>query len=320
MGGCAADQGAAGLTVPPAPLFASRNRETTLLARTLAVFAVSDLAMLVEGETGTGKSTVARMIHRRSRPGTPLVVADCGAWPAALAPAELFGHVAGAFTDATRSRVGWLEQAGDGTLVLDRLEALAPEAQVALLRTVEECRFLPVGGRTPRLLRARIVCLADSGLRERVASGVVREDLYFRLAGFHAVLPPLRNRPEDILPAARAELRRQGRLLSRRFRISAQAEELLHHHPWPGNFRQLRAVVAGACLRASDEDIGPAELGLDACEAGGVLDVAARRPLSLAAASRLYALLVLSSYGGNVSRAARVLGVSRRTLIRWRQE
>lgn len=306
--------------MPPAPLFASRNCEATFLARTLAMFALTDLAILVEGETGTGKSAVARMIHRRSRPGRPLVVADCGAWPAALAPAELFGHVAGAFTDATRTRVGWLEQAADGTLVLDRLEALAPEAQVALLRTVEERRFLPVGGRTHRRLRARIVCLADQGLRDRMVAGVVREDLYFRLAGFHAVLPPLRDRPEDILPTARAELRRQGRSLGRRFRFDDQAEELLRHHPWPGNFRQLLAVVAGACLRASGEHVGPAELGLDVGETGGVLNTAARRPLSLAAASRLYALLVLSSHGGNVSRAARVLGVSRRTLIRWRQE
>lgn len=299
-------------------LFSSRNREAANLARTLARLAVTELSMLIEGETGTGKNTVAAAIHRWSRPDAPLVVADCGSWPGSLAPAELFGHTAGAFTDATRPRSGWLERAGAGTLVLDRLETLAAEAQIALLRAVEERRFVPVGSTGSRPFRARILALADSGLTDNIARGVVREDLYFRLAGFHALLPPLRNRAEDILPAARAELKRQQRRLARRFRFSDEAAELLQGHPWPGNFRQLQSVVSAACLRAEGEAIGPAELALEQEDLSGWLNTAAGRGMSLAQVQRLYGLLVLSQQGGNVSRAARALGVSRRTLIRWR--
>lgn len=289
------------------------------MARTLARLAPTDLPIVVEGETGTGKSFVAARLHRRSRPGAPLVVADCGSWPPSLAPAELFGHAAGAFTDATRARTGWLERARAGTLVLDRLETLAPEAQVALVRAVGERRFMPVGGRSSRPWKARIVALADLGLRELIGGGVVREDLYFRLAGFHAVLPPLRTRPEDILPAARAELLRQRRQLGREFRLLAEAAELLLAHPWPGNFRQLNTAVAAACLRAESGEIGPAELALDPEPIADWLELGARRGLPLATMQRLYGLAVLSRHEGNVSRAARALGVSRRTLIRWRQ-
>lgn len=302
------------------PLFPSRNRDTTALARTLARLAVTDMPVLVEGETGTGKTAVAEAIHRRSRPRTNLVVADCGSWPGTLAPAELFGHTAGAFTDATRSRTGWLERAGDGTLVLDRLEVLAPEAQVALLRAVEERCFSPVGGRTNRPLRARIVALTDAGLNERVSRGVVRQDLYFRLAGFHAVLPPLRCRPEDIVPAARAELRRLRRRFGRPFSLTLEAEELLEACPWPGNFRQLQTVLAAACLRGESDSIGPGDLALGDVNGSSLLETAAARGETLAHVQRLYALLVLSNHGGNVTRAAKALGVSRRTLIRWRRE
>lgn len=301
-------------------LFTTRNRVAAELAGTLGRLAASDLPLLLEGETGTGKSFLAARIHRRARAQRPLVVLDCGVLPEGLLPSELFGHRAGAFTDATRSRVGWLERAADGSLVLDRVEALAPEAQVALLRVLEERRFSPVGGAAARAFRARVIALAGAGVGERLAQGVLRRDLYHRLAGFHAELPPLRRRPEDIVPFARATVRRASRRLGRPLSLDVEAAALLEVQAWPGNFRELATVLERACLLARADTIGVADLGLGAGDWPAAAAVAAERVMPLERVTRLYALTVLAGEHGNVSRAARLLGVSRRTLIRWRRE
>ena len=301
-------------------LFATRNRAAAELARTLGRLAATDLPLLLEGETGTGKSFVAARLHRRGRATRPLVVLDCGALPGGLLPSELFGHRADAITDATRSRVGFLERAGAGTLVLDRVESLAPEAQVALLRVLEERRFTPVGGAAARPFRARVIALAGTGVAAQLESGALRRDLYHRLAGLHVELPPLRRRPEDVVPFARAAVRRLARRLGGRLALDGEAEALLEVQPWPGNFRELAAVVERACLLATAATIGVDALGLDAANWPAVAALAAEHTLPLERVTRLYALAVLAGERGNVSRAARLLGVSRRTLIRWRQE
>jgi len=297
------------------PLFASRSAEAADLARSLARLAATTLPLVLQGETGTGKSHLAALAHRRSRPGKPLVVVDCGALAASLLPAELFGHAHGAFTDATRARVGLLERAGEGTLVLDRVDALPVEGQAVLLRVLEEQRFVPVGATTARRLAARVVALADAGLAGRVASGAFRADLYHRLAGFVAELPPLRRRREDILPFAHAALRRRHRT---DLRLSGEAERLLGAYPWPGNFRELDTVLERLCLLSDGGTVGPADLGLPADAWPATAELAAARLLPLVEVERLYALHVLARCGGNVSRTARALGVSRRTVIRWR--
>ncbi len=299
------------------PLFASRNPHTAALARTLARLAPTDLTVLLEGETGTGKNFAAARMHRRGRPGRPIVVVDCGAVPETLLASELFGHRAGAFTDATRARAGACERAGDGTLILDRIDALSPAAQTVLLRLLEERRFVPVGASTPRALRARVAALTGPSLLARMARGEFREDLFHRLNGFHAVLPPLRLRPEDILPFSRSVVRRAG---AGRLRLAAEAETWLEAYPWPGNFRELRTVLERSCLLAGGPVIGVAEVGLPAAGWEAVGETALDRNLSLAEVGRLYGLAVLAREGGNVSRAARLLGISRRTLIRWRRE
>lgn len=298
------------------PLYRSLNAEAAKLARELARVAPTSLPLLLEGETGTGKNFLARRIHRRSRPGKPFVVVDCAAIPETLLPSELFGHTAGAFTDATRSRRGALEQAGDGTLVLDRLDALTPATQAALLRVLEEQRFTPLGGSQPRPLRARVIALVGFGVAEKLKTGEFRADLYHRVAGFHALLPPLRKRPEDIVPTARAWLAKHAPS----FRLEAEAEKLLGAYPWPGNFRELEGVLQRAVLSAQASTVGPKELRLPLWDWKDALPQLARKALPLAEASKLYALFVLAQEGGNVSRAARLLGVSRRTLIRWKRE
>lgn len=297
------------------PLFSSANPEASRLARELARFAPTSLPLLLEGETGTGKSYLAQRLHRRARPGRPLVVVDCAAIPETLLPSELFGHTAGAFTDATRPRRGALEQAGDGTLVLDRLDALNPAAQAALLRVLEEQRFTPLGGTSPRPFRARVVALVGAGLSEKLAGGQFRQDLYHRLAGFHAVLPPLRQRAEDILPAARKWLARNAPGLT----LGPEAERLFLAYSWPGNFRELEAVLQRAALTVRSGTLGAKELRLPLWEWQESMELLHQRALPLAEAARVYALFVLAREGGNVSRAARLLGVSRRTLIRWRR-
>ncbi len=300
------------------PLLVTANPAAAEVGRALTRFSSTELPLLLEGETGCGKSVLAAKVHRHSRPGQPLLVVDCSAIPASLAAAELFGHAPGAFTDATHARRGWLEQAGDGTLVLDRIETLAPEAQSSLLRALEERRFVPLGGTLTRLLRARVVATATADVAACLEDGRLRRDLYHRLAGFHARIPPLRSRPEDILPASVAFLRRQGRRMNTAFTLDPECEEVLRAYPWPGNFRELEGALLRACLTVAGGLVRPHHLGLGERNWPAVAGWAAEQRRSLAEVTRLYALWVLAGEMGNVSRAARVLGVSRRTLIRWR--
>jgi DNA-binding NtrC family response regulator len=301
-------------------LFSTRNAAARELSRTLARLAPTELPLVLEGETGVGKSYLAARVHRSGRRGRPYVVMDCGAIPTTLLASELFGHRAGSFTDATRAHQGWLERAGDGTLVLDRVELLPVDGQTALLRALEERTFFPVGSTVARQFRARVIALADTGLRNRIGAGLFRSDVYHRLAGYHAQVPPLRRRPEDIVPAARGLLRRNNRKLGREAVLDADAQRLLAAYPWPGNFRELETVLTRALVQVGAAEIGPADLGLPADAWPRVVELAAERALPLVEVERLYALWVLAREGGNVSRTARVLGVSRRTLIRWRRD
>lgn len=299
-------------------LLATANPAAAEVGRLLARFSATSLPLLLEGETGSGKSFLAAKVHRRSRPGRPLVVVDCGAVPASLAAAELFGHGPGAFTDATRARRGRLEQAGDGTLVLDRIETLPAEGQMALLRVLESQRFVPLGSTATRPLRARVVATATADVGACLEDGRLRRDLYHRLAGVHVRIPPLRARPEDILPATLAFLRRQSRRMNRSFTLAPECAELLRKYPWPGNFRELEGALTRACLTAEGGVVRPENLSLPAHSWPAIASWAVEQRRCLAEVTRLYALWVLAQEGGNVSRAARVLGVSRRTLIRWR--
>ncbi len=301
-------------------LFSTRNPAAGELARTLQRLAPTELPLLLEGETGVGKSYLAARLHRVGRAGRPYIVMDCAAVAPSLFASELFGHRAGAFTDATRSHRGWLERSGDGTLVLDRVDTLPLEGQSVLLRALEERSFFPVGAVTPRPFRARVVALADAGLRNRMGSGLFRPDLYHRLAGYHAKLPPLRWRPEDIVPAAHGVVRASARRAGRAVRLVADAERLLAAYPWPGNFRELETVLMRAVFQATGPEIGPADLDLPVDAWPRVAELAAERRVPLVEVERLYGLWVLALENGNVSRAARALGISRRTLIRWRRE
>jgi len=301
-------------------LLTSRNQAVQTLDRRLERLVATELPLLFEGETGTGKSRLAHRVHAASRNGRPLVTVDCAGLPAGLLASELFGHRAGAFTDATRARKGLLARAGDGTLVLDRVETLAAEGQVALLRVLEERSFTPVGAAAASRFDARVVATADAGLERALEDGRLRRDLYHRLAGLHAVLPPLRERPEDVLPAARAALRRGARRRGTSLAFSDAAVQALTVYPWPGNFREVETVVSRAVIEAGGHEVGAADLALPEPPWPETMRRAAEQGLTLAEVERLYARWVVAAEGGNLTRAARRLGVSRRTLIRWRRE
>jgi DNA-binding NtrC family response regulator len=228
-----------------------------LVAESLAmreVFAVlelaaqTDITVLVEGETGTGKELAARAIHEASeRRRGPFVAVDCGALPESLLESELFGHVRGAFTGAATDRKGAFVRASGGTIFLDELDSIALPAQARLLRVVEEQRVRPVGADEERVIDVRIVAASRSQLAARVAEGTFRPDLYYRLSVVCVELPPLRQRREDIAPIVAVLLRRRG---LEEGEVAGANLDQLHAHDWPGNVRELRNVIDRALVLA----------------------------------------------------------------------
>jgi DNA-binding NtrC family response regulator len=224
--------------------------------------APQDTTLILTGETGTGKSRLARLIHGLSpRQKAPFLVVHCGTLSASLIESEIFGHVRGAFTGADQDRAGKFAAAGDGTLFLDDIDALPLELQAKLLRVVEDRVFEPVGSNRSLSLRARLIVASNRNLEQEVAAGRFRSDLYYRLnvVGFH--LPPLRERREVILSLANSFLQRfaaANPCQARGFALSTL--QLLHQHEWPGNIRELRNVVERAVALSCSAEIQPDDL------------------------------------------------------------
>lgn len=220
--------------------------------------AATDAPVLVLGENGVGKELVARAVHRAGpHPNEPFVALSCGAYPDTLLEAEMFGHERGAFTGAHAARVGLFEQAGEGTLLLDEVGELSPKAQVDLLRVLQEREFRRVGSNRVIPLRARIVAATHRDLGQRVTEGAFRQDLFYRLRVIRLVVPPLRERREDILPLAEHFLARYSAAYRkpRVRRISPSALRALHRHAWPGNVRELEGVVQQAVTLALGDEV-----------------------------------------------------------------
>ncbi|HEU0014067.1 MAG TPA: sigma 54-interacting transcriptional regulator [Longimicrobium sp.] len=216
----------------------------------VAQVAPADVPVLLLGETGTGKEVIARELHRRSpRAAGPVVRVNCGAIPAGLIDSELFGHERGAFTGAVGEREGWFERADGGTLFLDEIGELPLEAQVRLLRVIQDGTFERVGGRRTHAVDVRIVAATHRDLLSMVQAGRFREDLWYRLSVFPIRLPPLRERTDDIPALAAHFAARAGRRLGGFPLVPSDADvELLVRYPWPGNVRELAAVVERAAI------------------------------------------------------------------------
>ena len=264
----------------------------------------SDLPVLVTGPNGAGKEKFAEIVHANSavRDG-PFVALNCGALPGDLIEAELFGAEAGAYTGANRAREGKFEAADGGTLFLDEIGTLPPAGQVKLLRVLETGRFERLGGNRERAVKVRIVSATNADLPALIADGRFREDLYYRLNAIELKLPPLAERPDDILPLARHFLP-PGKLLD------AGTERALLGHAWPGNVRELRNVLQRAALLARGDRILAADLGLPPPRAGTAPTAGTDEP------DRADIEAALQRNGGVLAQAAAELGLSRQALYR----
>ena len=223
----------------------------------------TDVTCLILGESGTGKELVARAIHNASkRAGRPFVAVNCTALPDTLAESELFGHVAGAFSGALKERLGRFELAHSGTLFLDEVGDLSPEVQAKLLRALQERVVQRVGESVDRPVDVRIVAATNAPLSDRIRDGRFREDLYYRLGVFTIRVPPLRDRPDDVISLADRFIHQFSRSLGRApLRLDPEARQLLIDHKWPGNIRELKNVVEQAVVRESGVDLGARSLG-----------------------------------------------------------
>jgi len=218
--------------------------------------------VLIEGESGTGKELVAQAMHSLSlRRERPFIAVNCAALPETLLESELFGHEKGSFTGAAERRLGRFELANGGTLFLDEVGEMPHSVQVKLLRVLETRSFFRVGGTHPIHVDVRVCAATNRPLKEAVAAGRFREDLYFRLNVLAIYLPPLRERPSDISILVRRFVRELSQLHGREFRgISAEAMEILMGAPWPGNVRQLRNLIESMVVLAPGREIGPADI------------------------------------------------------------
>jgi len=276
--------------------------------------------VLIEGETGTGKTALARWLHRHGpRAGGPMIEVNCSALPEALAESELFGHERGAFTDASATRIGLLEAAENGTLFLDELPSLSPALQAKVLTAIEDHVIRRVGSNRMKPVNARIVAATNADLRTMVAQGKFREDLLQRMDLFRIKVPPLRERGEDVVALAERLIEKISRDYGLKPKaITAAGRRRMLSHAWPGNVRELAHEIERALVfdAASDTlDFRGLARGVSPSEAnGGWLQANFVFPdtgFSLEAAIDQLVALALRQSGDNVSAAARLLGVSR---------
>jgi transcriptional regulator with GAF, ATPase, and Fis domain len=282
--------------------------------------APTDTPVLILGETGSGKEVIARAIHERSRRReAPVVRVNCGAIPSELVDSELFGHERGSFTGAIAARKGWFERADGGTLFLDEIGELPLAAQVRLLRILQDGTFERVGAQRPQSCDVRLVAATHRDLREMVAAGSFRQDLWYRISVFPIRLPTLRERPDDVPALARHFARRAGVRLGG-VPLEPDAADLarLQAYDWPGNVRELANVIERAVALTDYDTITPGDLMMLRNDDGvtRMLRDASARSMPLADLSRAYARSVVEAHGGNKAKAARALGIDRRTLYR----
>jgi DNA-binding NtrC family response regulator len=288
------------------------------LFEVMARVAASDATALILGESGTGKELVARAIHYNSaRADGPFVAVNCGAIPRELVEAELFGSLKGAFTGATRDRRGRFEMAGGGTIFLDEVGELPLDLQVKLLRVLDERLVTPVGAEEPLPVDARVIAASNRSLDAAVADGDFREDLYYRLNVVAISVPPLRKRTEDIPLLVEHFLEK---FAQPECEVAPEVWAILDRHPWPGNVRQLEnAVERALVLQARPGRLGVEDLPPEIrAEQAGPAAVAGEFPdegISLEDTERRLIRMALSKAGGNQTRAAQLLDISRHTLI-----
>ncbi len=285
----------------------------------IARVAYSEATVLIIGESGTGKELVARAIHENSsRSGETFVAVNCGALPASLIEAELFGYEKGSFTGASRAHTGVFERAGEGTLFLDEIAEMPIELQTRLLRVIESRRFYRIGGSKELSTPARIVAASNRNPLRAVRDGLLREDLLYRLAVFPLVVPPLRERGPDAGEIAARLLTQLNAARDVDKRLSTRSVHFLREYRWPGNVRELRNIVERGFLLADEEiDLEPAFDALlteEPAAADGSRAVTVPVGTSLQDAERVIIEATVAHLDGNKAKAALTLGCSLKTL------
>ena len=329
--------------VTDGPAFADPANETTLdiirsrlltltpslapLCEQLDIAARHDVTVLIEGETGTGKTHVAKLIHDcSSRAAQRFLVVACGALSGNLIASEFFGHVRGAFTGADASKAGKFTAAGQGTLLLDEIDTLGLEHQANLLRVIETGEFEAVGSNETQICQARIIAATNWNIAEAVQRGTFRSDLYYRLHVLSFRLPPLRERNQDISPLVRGIVAKHGTRFGKKiYTIQPEAMRALELFPWPGNIRQLENVLQQAILSCTGDELRvqhlpPLVLAVRAEQAPSADGPPLSQPGTLEhnreTTERAAILRALEKVGYSRTRAAQLLGVSRVTLYK----
>ncbi|MFO7460174.1 MAG: sigma-54 dependent transcriptional regulator [Desulfatiglandales bacterium] len=304
--------------IGPEAGFHSQNPGMQRLFETAKKVAISEATVLIRGESGTGKSVLARAVHQWStRANKPFGVISCAAVPPDLLEAELFGHVKGAFTGAVRDNPGRITACEGGTLFLDEIGDITPLVQVKLLRFIQDREYERIGDSTPRRADVRIIAATNADLDKRVVEGLFREDLFYRLNVIDLTVPPLRERPEDIMPLAMdflAFFARANRKTILGF--TDDAAELLNAYSWPGNVRELRNVIERAVILGSGEQIGRIDLSENIAPSSDMPAIGDR--VSLSTIEELHIRRVLARTS-SLQEAADVLGMDQATLWRKRK-
>jgi DNA-binding NtrC family response regulator len=281
--------------------------------KTVSQAAPTDATVLIEGETGTGKELIARMVHSFSaRSSQPFVPVDCASIAPSLLESELFGAMRGAFTGADRDRVGVFEAAHKGTVFLDEIGEIEFSFQLKLLRFLQEREVRPVGASRSKLVDVRVVAATNRDLQKMVDEGKFRQDLWFRLNVIRIVLPPLRERRGDVPLLARFFVNKYNERYNREAKLTDSGVKALEEHTWPGNVRQMQHMIERLTILAPNERID-GEAVRDALSA---MDPRDHSVETLADAESEQIRRVLAATGGNKSRAAQILGIERKTLYR----
>ncbi len=284
------------------------------LERSARKVAASESPILIQGETGIGKGVLASWLHEQSeRAGEAFVDLNCAGLSRDFLETELFGHEKGAFTGATTTKPGLLEVAHRGSVFLDEIGDVDPQVQPKLLKVLEEKRFRRLGGVRDRWVDIRLIAATHQDLGRRVQEKTFRSDLYFRISTLPLVVPPLRERPEDVPIIARSLLQALAADCGRQRTLTAAAERELAAYPWPGNIRELRNVLERAVLLSDAEAIDAGDLRFDRCAPGGD-EAEAPVGLTLEELERHHILRVLQHERRNVARAAERLGVPKSSL------
>jgi DNA-binding NtrC family response regulator len=296
------------------------SRRVLELARKVAE---TSSTLLITGESGSGKDLLARFIHESGpRRDAPFLKIDCASLPPELVESELFGHERGAFTGAVERKLGRLEMARGGTIVLDEVAALAPVIQAKLLRVLEERTFERLGGTDTLRIDARLVALTNADLARAVEAGRFREDLFFRLNVVAIRVPPLRERPADILPIAQHLLERLRTVHGRgELRFSPAAERLLVTYDWPGNVRELKNAIERTVIFSKDALLKPEDF-LEVVRASSKSSAIGPDGAlsSLEDIEREHIAAVLEATRYKITRAAEILGITRKTLLEKRKK